>query len=134
METIEDMYIDGKKGLTLLEVMVSMVILCIGLLGLAPLIVLSIEANSMSRDAIIASNIARDKIEYLESLDSIPASAFTEYESDVQAGFNRTTIIQDHASDTLTPEGLLRASIAVDWTDKVGVKRQTAISTYLHKR
>jgi prepilin-type N-terminal cleavage/methylation domain-containing protein len=125
------MKLKRENGLTLLEVMISIIILTIGLLGLAPLIILSIEGNNNSRDAMVASNIARDKIEWLESLDSIPSSAYSEVESDVQDGFNRTTVLTDHTSDPSVPEGLLRASIGVQWIDKTGMNRQTTVSTFL---
>ncbi len=74
-------YWSGEKGITLIEVMIGMIIMTLGLLGVAPLIVLSIEANSISKDVTIASNLARDKIEYLEGLDSIPVAQFSQYEA-----------------------------------------------------
>lgn len=120
-----------ETGLSLLEVMISLVILAIGLLGLAPFLVLSIETNAQSKEATLASTIAREKIEYLESLETIPASAFAEFESNVHDGYNRTTVIQDHASDTTIPDGLLRASIGVAWTDGAGQSRNTTVTTFL---
>lgn len=145
-----DMFKSGEKGLTLIEVMVGMIVMTIGLLGVAPLIVLSIEANSISKDLTIASNIARDKIEYLEALDSIPSSLFNNYEADVvitvtasdgtvlesntYTGYNRTTLIEDNVADSLVPVGLLKVNIGVDWVDKVGMSRQTAITTYIQDK
>lgn len=140
----------GEKGITLMEVMVSMIVMSIGLLGIAPLIILSIEANNISEDTIIASNLVRDKIEYLEALDSIPLSMYNEVESDVyitymrsdgqllatktEIGFNRKTLIQDNAIDSLTPVGLLKVIVDIGWVDKVGVSRQTSITTYLREK
>ena len=126
--------LSDNRGLTLLEVMISMIILSIGLLGLTPLMVLSIKANDISNNAIVASNIARDKLEYLESLDSIPSTSFSESESEVQPGYSRTTIINDNSSDNTIPEGLLRVTIAIDWTDKADFIRKTTISSYLRKK
>ncbi|UCC43712.1 MAG: prepilin-type N-terminal cleavage/methylation domain-containing protein [Candidatus Zixiibacteriota bacterium] len=126
-------YAFNKHGVTLLEVMISLIVLSIGLLGLAPFVVLSIESNNISKDALVASNIVRNKIEYLESLDSIPSAAYSEYEPDVETGYNRTTTILDNSSDPTIPEGLLRASVAADWIDKTGMSRQVIMSTYLQK-
>ncbi|MCH7691390.1 MAG: prepilin-type N-terminal cleavage/methylation domain-containing protein, partial [candidate division Zixibacteria bacterium] len=39
----------NQKGLSLLEVMISMILLALGLLAMAPMIVLSIEGNNISR-------------------------------------------------------------------------------------
>ena len=140
----------GEKGLTLMEVMVSMLVMAIGLLGIAPLIVLSIEANNISEDTTIASNLVRDKIEYLEGLDSIPLSMYAQSESNVYTtyekadgtllatntviGFNRTTLIEDNAIDTLIPVGLLKVIVQIGWVDKVGVARQASITTYLRDK
>lgn len=126
--------LSNNRGLSLLEVMISMVILSIGLLGLTPLMVLSIKSNNISNDTIIASNIARDKMEYLEGLDSIPSSSFSESVSNVQSGFNQTTIINDNSSDNTIPNGLLRVTIAIDWIDKTGSIRKTMLSSYIRKK
>lgn len=130
-----------------MEVMVAMIVMAIGLLGVTPLIILSIEANNISEDTVIASNLVRDKIEYLEGLDSIPTSMYTQSESSVYTtyeqldgtvlatktaiGYDRTTIIQTNATDSLTPVGLLKVTVGIAWTDKVGISRQTSITTYL---
>lgn len=140
------MKLKREDGITLLEVMISMVIMTVGLLGIAPLLVLSIESNSVSKDIIIASNIAREKIEYFEALETVP-NPYTEYESDVtsiitnmdgtvlqsitQTGYNRSTLIQSNAVDTLIPPGLLKVVVAVNWTDKIGIARQTSITTFM---
>ena len=126
--------LNNNKGLSMLEVMISMIILSIGLFGLTPLMVLSLKANNISSDTIIASNIAREKLEYLESLDSIPISLFSEAESDVQPGYNRTTIINDNSSDNTIPVGLLQVTIAINWTDKDGFIRQTSVSSYIREK
>ena len=143
-------YWSREKGITLIEVMIGMLIMTLGLLGVAPLVVLSIEANSISKDVTIASNLARDQIVYLEGLDSIPVSRYSHYEADVvtvihdskgnvlstttNTGYNRTTLIQKQASDSLIPAGLMKVFVSIDWVDKVGVSRQTLLTTYLKEK
>lgn len=140
----------GETGMSLLEVMVAMIVMSIGLLGIAPLIVLSIEANNISEDTTIASNLARDKIEFLEALNTIPAAMYTQSETNItttytnaggtviasktQFGYNRTTLIQSNLTDPTVPVGLLKVAIGIDWVDKVGVSRQTSITTYIQDK
>lgn len=136
--------------MSLLEVMVAMIVMSIGLLGIAPLIVLSIEANNISEDTTIASNLARDKIEFLEALNTIPPTMYNQSESNItttymnaggtliaskaQFGYNRTTLIQNNVTDPTVPIGLLKVVIGIDWVDKVGVSRQTSITTYIQDK
>lgn len=122
---------DNDRGISLLEVLVAMTILAIGLLGLAPFMVISIEANSASKNAATASMIARDKIEFLETNPSLATFATSEIETNVREGFDRTTVITTPASDTTVPNGLVRATVNVSWTDDIGVSRQTTVSTFL---
>ena len=124
-------YLVNSRGVSLIEVLVAMIILAIGLLGLAPFMIVSIEANSASKNAAIASLIARDKIESLEAQPLLPTFATSEVETNVRAGYDRTTVISTHASDSTIPEGLVRATINVSWIDDLGVNRQTTVSTFL---
>lgn len=55
-------------GFTLLEVMISLVILSIGLLGLAALTATVIKTNSFSDDFTTATTLAQDKLEELANL------------------------------------------------------------------
>ena len=55
----------SRDGFTLIEVMVSIIILSIGVLGLAPLMAVSITGNAFSNEATRANVIAQDRIEEL---------------------------------------------------------------------
>jgi type IV pilus assembly protein PilV len=136
-----------EAGISLIEVMVAMIVMGIGLIGIAPLMVLSLEANDISKDVTVASNLARDKVEYLEGLDSIPESMYAQNETNVYTtyeksdgsviademviGFNRMTVIQDSTTDSLIPAGLLKVTVGISWMDDAGMSRQTAVSTYI---
>ena len=69
MYDIARRHLSGDRGLSLLEVLISMLVLSIGILGLAPMIVLSIEGNTISRDYSIASELAKEQLEYYEGVD-----------------------------------------------------------------
>ena len=61
--------IKGQKGFTLLEVMISMIILSVALLALAGLQIISIRGNAFGGTMTEAITLARDKIEDLKRDD-----------------------------------------------------------------
>lgn len=123
----------NENGLTLLEVLVSMFILAVGILGLAPMVVMSIEGNNISRDVLSVSSIAKEKLEYYQGLDPMPAVPFTESEHEIHGVYDRTTIIWDNTTDSLVPDGVYQIVVAIDWIDKVGVSRSTTYTTLIEK-
>lgn len=123
----------NEQGISLIEVLVSMIILTIGLLGLAPLVVMSIESNSTSRDAMSVSNLAKETIETYENAASLPPLPFEREETGLAGGYNRSTRIWDNTVDTLIPAGLCRMEVVVSWQDKLGVQRSASYSTLLDK-
>ena len=60
--------VERERGFTLTEIMISMVILSVGLLGLASQTVSVIKANSLSDQMTRATVLAEDKIEQLKRL------------------------------------------------------------------
>lgn len=121
----------NESGLTLLEVMISMIVLSIGFLGLAPMVVLSIEGNNISRSVMNVSGVAKQQIEFYKSMPSLPTAPFTQADTNSTDGYTMTTYINDNASDTTIPDGLNRIDIIIDWTDNQGVGRTTSYSTFL---
>ncbi len=56
-----------KNGFTLVEVLITLVILCIGLLGMAQLMVVGIRSNVVSKQITTASVAMQDKMEQLRN-------------------------------------------------------------------
>lgn len=121
----------NQKGLSLLEVLVSMLLLALGLLTLAPMVVISIEGNNISRDVMAVSEMAKEKIEYYKGLDPLPTLPFVENETNIYGGYDRSTSLLDNSSDGTIPVGLCKVLISITWTDKSGVARSTNYSTYI---
>jgi type IV pilus assembly protein PilV len=57
--------VKGQRGFTLLEVMITMVILAIGLLGLAGLQIIAIKGNSYGQQMTVASTMAQNQLEQM---------------------------------------------------------------------
>ena len=121
----------NSAGVSLLEVLLSMIILGVGILGMAPMMVLSIEGNVMSRNNTLASSILKAEVEYYENLDSLPSLPFRDVESNIENLFTRTTYIRDNGTDSSIPDGLCQIDVSLSWEDNSNMTRTSSYSTYI---
>lgn len=119
----------NKRGFSLVEVLSAMVVLAIGILGLAPLIVLSIRTNSYSQDVTDASVFAQDRIEQLKSQASFTPMPYTET-TNPGGGLTRTVRIDNNATDGTCPAGMYRIAVTITWTEQNNVTRRVVFNTY----
>ena len=131
MKMIKTKLLNNQKGMGLLEVMVSMLIITIGVLGIAPLIVLSIEENVISESYSNISNIISSEIELFQTLDSLPTPPYVKKDLNSEENYAMLTSLDDHASDSLVPDGLYRVKIDIVWQDHQNVVRNNSVSTYI---
>ncbi len=122
-----------ERGVGLVEVLASMFVLTVGLLGLAPMLIMSVEGNCVSRDNTVAAGLAKEKVEYYESLDSMPSLPFHEQEEEFDGPFARITRIDDITTDSTVPDGVYLVDVNVSWTDHQEIQRQTSITTFVLK-
>jgi type IV pilus modification protein PilV len=122
----------SQAGISLLEVLISMIILAVGILGLAPLLVLSIDVNTTSKEFSIATQLAKEKLEFYEAEPTITGVPKTETESDLQGRFSRVTVITDHATDSLVPENRYKVVVDVSWNSE-GQAHSTGMATLINK-
>lgn len=123
----------NNSGMSMLEVLVAMVVLSIGLLGVAPMVVLSVDSNSISQDVMTTSQLAKEKIEYFESLDTPIAIPYKNAERTPDGIYTVSTVIIDSTIDLSIPSGLLEITVQVNWKDKTNMPRTATYSTYLTK-
>ena len=123
----------NNKGLSLLETLISMLILSFGILGMAPLFVLSIESNNMSQDIMSVSNLAKEKIEFYQMSDSLPTLPHDETEYAIEGTYDRQTLIWDNTTDSTILDNLCHIQVIITWTDKVGVSRSAPYKSILDK-
>lgn len=126
--------LQNNRGISLLEVLISMLLLAFGLLGLAPMLVVSVEGNVISQEHTEAANLAKQAVEFFEGQTSMPAMPFVNTETGLSGGeFTRTVRIADSSVDTLIPAGVYQIQVRVAWVDNQNVNRNTTYSTFILK-
>ena len=120
----------NRKGFTILEVMVAILVLSIGILGLAPLFVVSMYGNSFSNEMTRANLLATDKIETLKGFSSFSPMPYTQTETGLEGIFTRQTRVDDSTTNGSVPVGVYAIQITVSWIDQSGVARAINYLTY----
>jgi prepilin-type N-terminal cleavage/methylation domain-containing protein len=123
----------NEKGITLLEVMIAMLILALGVLGLAPMIVVSMFGNSYSNQVTIADAIAMDRFEEIKTWYQITPLPYSQTVNNLQRIFSRQTQIDDSTTDGTVPPGVYRIQVTISWTDQEQVARSITYFTYKAK-
>ena len=123
----------NQRGINLLEVMISMLILAFGILSLAPMMVISINENTDSRDRSIAAQIAKERLESLEAMASFSGLPAQDIEANLREKFTRTTNIVDAAADTTIPDNRYMVIVTVSWQDDDKNELSTSLSTLIRK-
>jgi len=112
--------IKREKGFTLLEVMIALLILSIGLLGLAGLQIASTKSNSFSNQMTIGITLGQDGLEILRNLEyddtQLNAGNHTDSDNPLRRlgdmGFNRSWTVSEDAANKLKT-----ITVTVQWPD-----------------
>ncbi len=123
----------NRHGVSLVEVMAAMLVLAIGILGIAPLMVVTINANSFSRELTVANTLAADKIESLRAIGGFAPLPFTQYENNINNKYSRYTRVDAYESDITVPTGVYRVHVTISWSDQSGIPRATEYWTFLSR-
>lgn len=104
-------------GFTLIEVLISMTIFSIAILGLAIGAGSVMRANQTSYFSTIAISLAQDKLEELKANPATRTSCSTNCDSTLpthdRVAFTRTWVVTDGSP----VPGVSRVDVQVDWTD-----------------
>ena len=106
----------GEKGFTLIEVVAGLVILAIGLLGIAAMQVTSIKGGYFSNNVTQATILAQDKLEYLKNLSYSDSNLSSgQHNEGIISGtiFTRVYNVLEDAGNSIKT-----IIVSVQWTDR----------------
>lgn len=105
----------NKKGFSLIEVLVGMVLLAIGLLAIAGMQVTSVRGNFFSSNMTQASILAQDRLETLRNLAYADAALSAGTHNDgVIPG---TIFTRDYTVSLIPGTTMLNIQVRVSWRD-----------------
>jgi len=123
----------SRNGITILEVMIAMVILAFGILGLAPMMVISLYSNSYSSEITTANALVQARMEQLKSATSFTPLPWYTQETQLYNIYTRETRVDDTTTDGTIPLGVYRIRVSVSWADQKGIARSINYYTYKMK-
>ena len=102
------------KGFTLLEALITIVIVSIGMLGVASLQIMAIKAGSFGQQTTVASTLAQNKMEHLRQVtfDTVANGNDTYVDHVNGVAYTRQWIVQN---DTPQP-GMKTVEVRITWT------------------
>jgi type IV pilus assembly protein PilV len=116
---------DNNSGFTLMEVLVAMLILTVGLLGMAALITGIINSNKLSNRISTATVLAQDKMEdikrigYSNAVSETKASMSSPYDN-----YEREVTVTPNSPSS----GMKTVNVIVYWESSKSVSLQTILS------
>lgn len=127
--------VTNKRGISLIEVLISVVILSIGLLGVAMMQLTAITGNTFSREMILATEIGQDSLERTKAMayaditiTNLPVVMPSPVQPDPNnpgLSFTRTWAVTDNIPVTNTKT----ITVTIGWTDKNNTSRSVTVST-----
>jgi len=115
----------NKKGFTLIEVLVGLVILAIGLLAIASMQVTSVRGNFFSNYLTQASYAGQDRLEFLDNLSYTSAALSAGSHPDPSTTISG--IVFSRSYTVVDINGYKIINYTVSWND--GVSRSILFST-----
>ena len=120
----------GKKGFSLIEVLICVVFLAIGLLAIASLQVTSVRGNFFSNNLMQATYVAQDRLEFLKNLSLGDPSLSLGNHDDGNVripGISDLTFNRSYSVEPFDPNGNYLINYSVRWND--GTDHNISFST-----
>lgn len=137
-----------QRGLTLIEVMLSLMLLSFIAVGAFAMVTTTMHQNKQARLRSVATSLAAERIEDLTTRQFLSSTIFTGYAlaGESTAAGPPPTLVADYGSITGHPDfrrvvslsynvpvgGMLRAEVSVSWRDSRQQEKTHSVITYLH--
>jgi prepilin-type N-terminal cleavage/methylation domain-containing protein len=124
MITSNASYVLNDRGMTLLEILVAVTVLCVGLLAVVVMFPTSSSNIDHAGKVSRAASLAQEKIEEFRntSFDSITAG------SDTPTGYTRNWTVADAGS---APFRLRTLTVTVGWPSNLGRPKSVSLQTFI---
>ena len=139
-----------ERGVTLVEMMVTVVLLGIVILGAASLLTQVLHQNKLARQRSLATYLAAERIDQLTSLEFNTAADYLHYQlpGETAAAGPPVTFISAYGTIPDYPEfrrvvtlnydvptaGMLQITSEVFWEDLLQGEKSHELNTYVHPR
>jgi Tfp pilus assembly protein PilV len=126
-------FLKGEAGITLVEVLAAMVILSVGILAMAPMMVISIHGNTFSTEVSEIASAAQLSIEEQIGAKSFASMPYVQCDSLENGKYEVVTVVTDESVDASIPAHVYQIDVTVNWTDDAAVGRSMTFSTFASK-
>jgi hypothetical protein len=111
-----------------------MIVLAVGILAMAPMMVISITGSRFSNEVTTIAAEAQQRIEEQIGRGSFPSMPFVVADTVENGKYAVTTAVRDETVDNSIPRRVYEISVTVDWMDDASVGRSMTFVTYGTKR
>lgn len=116
----------NRKGFTLLELLIGLVILSIGLLSLAQLQLVAVKRNSFAQKLTQATVFTQEKLEDLRRMGYTEVMAASTQSNETLSGnFTRSW------SKDISTNGMVKVTVTSSWNDERGRSHSVNLSTLI---
>jgi len=122
-----------QAGITLIEVLAAMVILAVGILAMAPMMVVSINGSTFSREVNDIASAAQLSMEEKIGQNTFASMPYVECDSLREGKYEVLTVVTDNSVDPSVPGNVYEINVTVNWKDDAAVDRSMTFSTYASK-
>lgn len=119
----------NKDGFNYREVILSIIVLCMGALAISPLIGIAIYDNVIPDGVGSANAIAQREIKMLVKNDYNGTMPFVSTTNSMGGFFKVYRVIEDNSTNPSIPIGINKIRVTVSWTDQQNIPRSVFFST-----
>jgi Tfp pilus assembly protein PilV len=122
--------IKNQKGISLIEVLAVMLILVIGILGIAPMIIVSQFGNSWGKDVLFVNAESQKRMENFRNMPVDSLYPLIGQSTNTNGNFTFVTAIDTAHTGNSIPPGLVRIDLTANFTDFKGKSRTLSFATF----